>query len=288
MARQYEGLLTAIDRAQAMIEFSLDGRILSANDNFLGATGYTRAEVVGKHHRMFCDPEHAESAEYAQFWERLNEGAFESGEYKRVRKDGTPLWLQATYNPILDADGMPLKVVKFASDITEAKLRNAEYLGKVSAIDRAQAVIEFSLDGRILSANDNFLEVTGYRLAEVQWASNHRMFCDPEHAESAEYAQFWERLNEGAFESGEYKRVRKDGTPLWLQATYNPILDADGMPLKVVKFASDITEAKLRNAEIEARLDAVGRAPGCHRVRPRGLRPGRQRELPPGHGLLVP
>jgi methyl-accepting chemotaxis protein len=258
-ADQQHQVLAALDRATAVIEFALDGTILSANANFLAAVGYELAEVVGQHHRIFCLPDYVETDEYRAFWNRLAMGTFESGEFLRVTKDGREIWLQATYNPVLDREGRPTKVVKFASDITEAKLRAAEFKGKVTAIDRAQAVIEFAVDGTVLAANKNFLKTMGYDLDEVV-GRHHRVFCDAATAASQEYQQFWERLGRGGFESGEYARVRKDGSEVWLQATYNPILDDNGRVLKVVKFASDVTEAKLRSNEIEARLKAVDRA----------------------------
>ena len=250
------GKVTAIGRAQAVIEFDLTGRVLTANDNFLETMGYTLAEVQGKHHRVFCEPELAASPEYADFWHDLARGQFTSGQYKRLAKGGREVWLQATYNPILDPTGRPVKIVKFASDISEDQLRTAEYLGKVAALDRAQAVIEFALDGTVITANQNFCDAMGYRLAEIE-GKHHRVFCDPQLAQSQEYADFWERLGTGQFEGGEYKRLKKNGQEIWLQATYNPIFDAEGRPFKVVKFASDVSEAKLRNAEIEARINAV-------------------------------
>ena len=250
------GKVTAIDRAQAVVEFDLSGRVLTANANFLETMGYTLAEVQGKHHRVFCEPELAASPEYADFWHDLANGQFTSGQYKRLAKGGREVWLQATYNPILDPTGRPVKIVKFASDISEDQLRTAEYLGKVAALDRAQAVIEFALDGTIITANQNFCDAMGYRLAEIE-GKHHRVFCDPQLAQSQEYADFWERLGAGHFEGGEYKRLKKNGQEIWLQATYNPIFDAEGRPFKVVKFASDVSEAKLRNAEIEARINAV-------------------------------
>lgn len=258
-ADQQHQVLAALDRATAVIEFALDGTILSANGNFLAAVGYELAEVVGQHHRIFCLPDYVETDEYRAFWNRLAMGTFESGEFLRVTKDGREIWLQATYNPVLDRQGRPTKVVKFASDITEAKLRAAEFKGKVTAIDRAQAVIEFAVDGTVLDANKNFLKTMGYDLDEVV-GRHHRLFCDATTAAAQEYQQFWDRLGRGGFESGEYARVRKDGSEVWLQATYNPILDDAGRVLKVVKFASDVTEAKLRSNEIEARLKAVDRA----------------------------
>ena len=199
LLHEHQGIAAAIDRAQAVIEFDLTGRILHANKNFLDTVGYTLAEIQGEHHRMFCDAAYAETEEYAQFWAQLGAGAFEGGEYRRLAKGGREVWLQATYNPILGADGTPIKIVKFASDITEAKTRNAEFTGKVAAIDRAQAVIEFDLTGRILHANKNFLDTVGYTLAEIQ-GKHHRMFCEPELVNGYEYAEFWERLGQGAFE----------------------------------------------------------------------------------------
>lgn len=253
------GVAVAIDRSQAVISFDLSGHVLAANQNFLDAMGYRLDEVAGKHHRMFCEPELAGSQEYADFWARLGSGEFETGIFKRVAKDGRPVWIQATYNPILDEDGVPQRIVKVASDITEAALRNAEQVGKIAAIDRSQAVIEFAVDGTILTANHNFLQTTGYVLEEVQ-GKHHRMFCTPELAASEDYAGFWKRLGAGEFESGVFERRAKDGRPIWLRATYNPILDADGTVLKIVKFASDITRRTLENAEFRGKVAAIDRA----------------------------
>jgi methyl-accepting chemotaxis protein len=237
---EYEGKVKAIDRVQAVIEFDLDGTVITANENFLDTFGYSLDEVVGKHHRMFCEPGYAASPEYALFWQKLARGEYDAAEFKRLKKGGKEIWLQASYNPILDADGRPFKVVKFATDVTAAKLQNAEYEGKVNAIDRVQAVIEFELDGTVITANENFLDTFGYSLDEVV-GKHHRMFCEPGYAESPEYALFWQKLARGEYEAGEFKRISKDGADIWLQASYNPIFDIEGRPLKVVKFASDIT-----------------------------------------------
>ncbi|WP_240619315.1 PAS domain-containing methyl-accepting chemotaxis protein [Blastococcus sp. TF02-8] len=255
----HRGKVAAIDRAQAVIEFRLDGTVITANQNFCDATGYALHEIQGKHHRMFCEPSLASSPGYADFWARLGAGAYESGEFKRVAKDGSEIWLQATYNPVLDDTGVPTKIVKFASDITEAKLAEAEFRGKVAAMDRAQAVIEFDLTGRVLHANQNFCDTTGYSLEEVR-GRHHRMFCEPGYAASEEYAQFWQRLGQGQYESGEFRRRHKDGSEIWLQATYNPILDAAGEPIKIVKFASDITLAKRQTNEFTGKVTAIERA----------------------------
>jgi methyl-accepting chemotaxis protein len=238
---EYEGKARAIDRAQAVIEFDLAGTVLDANENFLRVFGYSREEVVGKHHRIFCDPSYAESSDYAEFWHKLGRGEYHAAEFKRLGKGGRNIWLQATYNPIMDADGKPFKVVKFATDVTAAKLQTAEYEGKVQAINRAQAVIEFGLDGTVLAANENFLRIFGYDAGDVV-GKHHRIFCDPGYTESPEYKEFWQKLARGEYDAGEYKRLGKDGSEIWLQASYNPIFDVDGKPMKVVKFASDITD----------------------------------------------
>ncbi len=230
----------ALDRVQAIIEFDLDGTVISANENFLRIFDYELDEVVGQHHRMFCDPEYAESDAYAEFWNKLGRGEFHAEEFKRLANGGREIWLQASYNPVFDDDGKPLRVVKFATDVTASKLQLAEFEGMIRAINRAQAVIEFELDGTVITANENFLRIFGYSLDEVV-GKHHRMFCDPGYAESPEYARFWQKLARGEYEADEFKRLSKDGAEIWLQASYNPIFDIEGRPLKVVKFASDIT-----------------------------------------------
>ncbi|MDH3932129.1 MAG: PAS domain S-box protein [Chromatiales bacterium] len=230
----------ALDRAQALIEFDLEGIVVAANENFLKIFGYELEEVVGKHHRMFCDPDYADSDEYAEFWKKLGAGEFNCAEFKRFGKGGKEIWLQASYNPVFDENGLPIRIVKFATDVTAAKLQIAEYEGMIRAIERAQAVIEFELDGTIITANDNFLRIFGYTLDEIR-GRHHRMFCDPGYAESPEYARFWQRLGRGEYEADEFRRIDKNGAEVWLQASYNPILDMEGRPMKVVKLASDIT-----------------------------------------------
>ena len=239
----YEGQLQAISKSQAVIEFNMDGTIITANENFLNAMGYNLDEVKGQHHSMFAETEYAYSYEYRDFWQKLNQGLFDSGEYKRVAKGGREIWIQATYNPIFDASGRPIKVVKFATDITKQKQESANFEGQLEAINKSQAVIEFNLDGTIITANENFLNAVGYSLKEVQGA-HHRMFAEPEYAQSSEYVEFWQKLNQGLYDTGEYKRIAKGGSEIWIQASYNPILDSDGRPYKVVKYATDITARK--------------------------------------------
>ncbi len=234
------GMLEAINKAQAVIEFSPDGKIQNANENFLKTLGYTLDEIKGQHHSMFVDPVLRAGPEYKAFWDKLRRGEHDAGQYKRIGKGGKEVWIQASYNPILGADGKAFKVVKYATDITEEKLRNADYEGQIAAIGKAQAVIEFSPDGKILNANENFLTTLGYSLGEIK-GQHHSMFVEPGFRQSAEYRMFWEKLGRGEYDAGQYKRIGKDGREVWIQASYNPILDASGKPFKVVKYATDVT-----------------------------------------------
>jgi methyl-accepting chemotaxis protein len=251
--------LDALHKSQAVIEFELDGTILTANDNFLKAMGYSLAQVQGQHHRMFVDPAEASSAEYREFWEKLNRGEFQAAEFKRVAKGGREIWIEASYNPVLDRNGKPYKVVKFATDITAKKINGMDSAGKVQAIGRSQAVIEFNLDGTIITANENFLGAMGYSLAEVA-GQHHRMFVGSTERESAAYREFWARLNRGEFQADEFKRFGKGGKEIWILASYNPILDEKGKPFKVVKFATDITQQKLKNADLDGQITAIGKS----------------------------
>ena len=254
-----EGKINAINRVQAVVEFDLAGRVLNANENFLNVFGYTLADIVGRHHRLFCEPLFASSIEYAAFWDHLSKGRVHSGHFKRLRKDGTQVWIDASYNPVLGPDGIPVKVVKYAIDVTAATHRNADFSGKMTAIERVQAIVEFDLQGKVLSANNNFLNTFGYTADEVL-GRPHAMFCEIEYARSHDYQAFWRHLGTGEFHSGEFRRIAKDKSVRWIQASYNPIFDADGVPYKVVKFATDITSAKQRNSEIKGKLDAIGRS----------------------------
>ena len=247
------GAWAAICRSQAVIEFDLSGKVLWANPLFLDAVGYRLDEIVGQHHRIFCYSDFSQSPAYSDFWAKLSRGDFDAGEYKRRRKDGRELWLQATYNPVLAPDGRPQSVLKIASDITAAKRQLADYEGKVRAIDTSQAVIEFGLDGAILAANANFLDIFGYRAADLV-GQHHRILCDNQLVNSSDYRDFWMRLGRGEYDSGRYLRRARDGSPVWIQATYNPIFDADGRPWKIVKFASNISHAVQLEQQIEARL----------------------------------
>src|SRR5690349_10751963 len=256
----YRGQIAAIDRSQAVIEFDMDGTVREVNDNFVRALGYSRAEIVGKHHSQLVEPVFAASAEYRALWAKLNRGECEVGTYKRIAKGGREVWLQASYNPIPDANGKPFKVVKYATDVTEQMVRNADNEGQLKAINAAQAVIEFDMDGTVRKVNDNFAQFTGYAPAEVI-GKHHSMFVEPAYAASAEYRAFWAKMTRGENDINMYKRVVKGGREVWIQASYNPIPDANGKPFKAVKYASDITASiqaqRALQAAVQETQDAV-------------------------------
>ena len=251
--------MAALDRSQAVIEFELDGTVVTANENFLRVLGYSLVEIQGKHHSLFVDAAERESAAYREFWASLNRGEFRSGEYKRLAKGGREVWIEASYNPVLGKDGRPVKVVKFATNITEKKIRSMTDASKIGAIDRAQAVIEFKLDGTIVAANANFLNAMGYTLGEIQ-GRHHSMFVVAAERESADYREFWAKLNRGEYQAAEYKRIGKGGKEVWILASYNPLIDEAGKPFGVVKFASDITAQKLKNADLAGQIEAIGKS----------------------------
>ncbi|HEX6636803.1 MAG TPA: methyl-accepting chemotaxis protein, partial [Steroidobacteraceae bacterium] len=236
----FRGQIAAINRAQAVIEFNMDGTVREVNENFAQLMGYARSEVLGKHHTQFVESSHAASSDYRAFWDKLNRGQYEVGTYKRIAKGGREVWIQASYNPIPDLGGKPFKVVKYATDVTEQMVRNADFAGQLEAISKSQAVIEFDMDGTVRKVNENFARTMGYTSSEVV-GRHHSMFVPAATSGSADYRAFWAKLNGGEAEIGTYGRVAKGGREVWLQASYNPIPDANGKPFKVVKYASDVT-----------------------------------------------
>ncbi len=244
--------LKSLSRSQAVIRFTPDGIILDANHNFLVTLGYTLNEIKGQHHRMFCDPVYTCTHGYKEFWNKLKNGTFFTAQFQRFCKDKKEIWIEASYNPIIDNSGKVIQVVKYATDITEQKMMNADYEGQIDAIGKSQAVIHFELDGTIITANKNFLSVVGYRLEEIQ-GKHHSMFADPQYARSKEYQEFWHKLNNGEYQVAEYKRFGKGGKEIWINASYNPIMDMRGNPFKVVKYATDITaqtKAKIQSQKL--------------------------------------
>jgi methyl-accepting chemotaxis protein len=290
--RRLEARYEGVERTNAVIEFTLDGTILNANDNFLAAVGYSMEEIRGKHHRMFVDPAYAEGAEYRAFWEKLGRGEFHTGEYCRYGKGGREIWIRAAYCPILDDEGRPAGVIKFAADITADKRHKADFESQLELLHRAQAIIEFQPDGTILTANDNFLATVGYSLDEIR-GRHHRIFADREYAASSEYREFWASLGRGEFHAGKYQRFGKGGREIWIQAVYGPVRDANGRLVKVVKFASDVTQQVLVEralsttvSRIESVIEATRSGDLNVRVDTEGLE-GSFRELSDGVNGLV-
>ena len=240
LSRDSDAILAALDKSQAIIEFTLDGKIVRANHNFCGALGYELSEIVGKHHSMFVDPAEVASPAYAAFWSGLAAGKFDQRQYKRIGKGGREIWIEASYNPVFRG-GKPYKVVKFATDITASRLKAAEDAGKLDALSRAQAIIEFTPAGEILTANQNFLSTLGYQLVDIV-GRHHSMFCDTDYTGSSDYQDFWAKLRKGEFIAAEFRRIGRGGKVVYIQASYNPIFDPDGRVFKVVKFATDVTD----------------------------------------------
>ena len=265
-ATPLRALFDSIDRSHARIAFAPDGTVLEANANFLDLVGYTLGELKGQNHRNLVTPTERDAPAYRSFWDALHRGEAQTHEFKRVAKDGRVIWIQATYSPVLDRAGRITKIVKLASDITAQVQRAIDQEGQLAALNRSQAVIEFALDGTVLTANANFLEAVGYRLDEIR-GQHHSLFVDASERTGEAYRSFWAELGRGEFKSGEFRRIAKGGREVWIQATYNPISDRDGVPIKVVKFATDITaqiHERHRRAEaqhaIGTDLDAIGHA----------------------------
>jgi methyl-accepting chemotaxis protein len=251
-----KAILSALGSSVGLIEFSPDGVIYSANEIFCKTMGYQEAELKGRHHSLFVEPAYRSSPEYKLFWEKLRHGQNDAQEYRRIGKGGREIWIQASYNTVKNARGKVVKVVKQATDITAEKLKAAETKGIVDAILRGQAVIEFMPDSTIITANDNFLNAIGYRLTEIQ-GQKHRMFVDPAYAQSKDYQEFWRKLGAGDYLVGEFKRVGKGGKEVWLQASYNPVFDPAGKIIKVIKFATEISERVRAVNEVAAGLAAL-------------------------------
>lgn len=248
-----ENVIAALDKSLAVISFTPDGHVLSANQNFLSTLGYNQNEIVGKHHAIFCEPHYVRSEQYKQFWADLETGHFQSGTYTRINKAGERVYIQATYNPIMDAHGNILGVIKYAVDITIPTNKTRE------AINRTQAAISFNTHGIVIDVNQTFLDVMGYSEHQVL-GQHHRMFCAPSYTSSPSYRKFWNDLARGQSQVGTFQRVRSDGATVHIRAAYNPDYDLNGNVIGVTKYASDITaerEMKMQSADIAASTAAA-------------------------------
>lgn len=221
------------------IEFTPDGTIEDASPLFLNAVNYSLNEIRGQHHKIFCHDDYANSPSYKSFWRDLGNGITKEGTFERKNKQGQTLILEATYFPIKDSDGNITGVAKIASDITQFYYKKQKNDALFSALDRSQAIIEFTPDGTVLAANDNFLNALGYNLQQIV-GKHHRMFCYDDFYN--ENPNFWGELQNGQIKSGLFKRRDARGNSIWIEATYNPVTNASGQIEKVVKFASDVTD----------------------------------------------
>ncbi|WP_034295799.1 EAL domain-containing protein [Herbaspirillum sp. RV1423] len=240
-----EALLTAFSRSMAILELAPDGTILAANDNFLTLMAYQQSDIVGRHHSMLCNPEHAGSPEYAEFWRRLHQGEVVSGTLQRMRSDGSRLWLEATCNPVFDAQGRLQRIISIAADVTAHIDDSQEKNSILRALNRSLGVIEFTADGIIVGANGNYLKTMGYLPAEIV-GKHHRFLCEPEYVNSQEYENFWRDVNQGRFFSGRFKRMARDGRPVWWEATYTPVFDVEGKPVKIISIGADVSYRMVR------------------------------------------
>lgn len=259
-ARQHEhSRLEASNLSQAVLEMDVGGTVLSANANFARILGYAPSELVGKDHSTFVKPALRSNDAEQSLWSRLRGGNSASGEFQRVNKAGTDVWILGSYTPVLDQSGNTVKVVHVATDITESKLGSSNLAAQVTAIGRSQAVIEFNLDGTIITANDNFLSTLGYELRDIV-GRHHRLFVTDEERNSLAYSEFWRQLNDGQYMTGEYHRVGKAGNSVWIQASYNPVFDIDGKPAKIVKYATDTTmqvRQRMANERVRGMMESV-------------------------------
>lgn len=245
--------LKAISKSHCVVEFDTDGFIISANDNFLMSVGYTLDEIKGRHHKIFVLDADANGSEYFSFWNALKDGNFQVGEFCRIDKNLNPIWFQASYSPVFNSDGEVYKIVKYATDITSAKLKSDDFQSQIGALSSSQMTVELLLDGTVVTANQNFLNTFGYEISEIQ-GHHHRMFVSPEEVVSQAYIDFWEALAKGQYQSALYKRLGKNGRKIWIQASYNPILDRKGRPFKIVKFAVDVTYLRGEQDNIDNKL----------------------------------
>ena len=265
-----DDLYAALDEIQAFIDFTPDGTILNANEKFLALMGYSQAEIVGKHHRIFMDEAEASQPAYKAFWKELADGKCQSRIFRRFGKNGKEVWLQATYLPMRDTSGKVSHVLKMATDQSAIYQSDLDMRGKMAALDTAQAIIEFNLDGTIITANKNFTDTMGYELHEIV-GKHHSIFLPEGASQSDAYREFWQKLSAGKAFRGQYSRSRKDGSVAWLEASYNPVYDTDGKPVKVIKFATDITERKMRDADYEGKMTALGKAQAIIEFTPEGI-----------------
>ncbi len=234
--------LQALYSSQAVVEFDVQGSVLFANEQFLDLMGYTLDELRGQHHRIFVAPQESEAQAYRDFWDRLQRGEAFVGRCQHLTRKGDEVWLQAHYSPVRDRRGRVVRIVQYATDISAQVLRDAQASSQLAAVGRAQAVIEFALDGTILCCNRNFLDAMGYASEAQLVGRHHSMFLAEQERHTPEYATFWSQLAQGQHYRGQFRRIGRRGNDVWIEANYSPVLDPSGRVFKVVKYATDITQ----------------------------------------------
>ena len=239
--------LDSINRNVAEIRFRPDGSVIYASNIFLEMLGYKLEEIAGQHHRIFCEKNYASTADYSRFWQKLADGHPLSGLFRRLRKDGNLILIEATYIPVQNQDGKVIEIIKIGSDVTQRENELLSLRAVHAAISRSMAEIEFTPNGDILHANENFLRAMGYRLSDIK-GRHHRMFCFDNFYQ--ENPNFWQSLKGGTFFSGQFERKTASGETIYLEATYNPVVDEAGQVVKVLKFATDVSSQKHKADEI--------------------------------------
>uniref|UniRef100_UPI0030D86090 methyl-accepting chemotaxis protein n=1 Tax=Pseudomonas sp. EL_65y_Pfl2_R96 TaxID=3088699 RepID=UPI0030D86090 len=231
----------SLESEMLVLTLDPDGRIQSANQNFIGEMLYKSNDLIGRNIEDFV-PVHVKSDEFHhRFKAALNRGEHFAGAVRLLRGNGAEAWLRSIMQPVRSSDGRIKQFSIFASDLTRTIEASREHENLIGALVRSTAVIEFDLNGNVLMANERFLNGMGYSLAQIQ-GKHHRIFCAPEEYNSAEYQDFWRRLNAGEFVADRFKRVDSHGRVVWLEASYNPVVDANNKLYKVVKFATVITD----------------------------------------------
>jgi methyl-accepting chemotaxis protein len=231
----------------ACVEFDPSGHVTKVNDKFLKIINFTEEEIIGQHHRALCDKDYVNSPEYEMFWKALREGKSHKGTFPRRNKAGERIWMEASYFPIKEGD-KTVRIMKVAADVTSEREKLDSQNSIIDALHRSQAIIEFTPEGNILTANNNFLNATGYSLNQVI-GNHHQIFCEDEFY--SQNPNFWKELAAGDFKTGQFKRKKANGETIWLEASYNPIFDDSGTVIKVIKFASDTTEQVTRELNVK-------------------------------------
>ncbi|MEN5239910.1 PAS domain-containing methyl-accepting chemotaxis protein [Pseudomonas sichuanensis] len=236
-----EQVKNSLDSEMLVLQLDPQGRIETVNGNFETEMLYRAEQLIGRNIEEIV-PAHVKKLDFYQRMKTaITRGEHLNGAFRLLRGNGEEAWLRSILQPVKNSGGQIKYFTLHSSDLTRTIETSREHESLIKALMRSTAVIEFNLDGQVLTANDRFLQGMGYSLEQVR-GKHHRMFCDPEEANSPEYKAFWEKLRRGEFVAERFKRVDAHGRTVWLEASYNPIIDAHDVLYKVVKFATVITD----------------------------------------------